>query len=198
MTSLFKKLFHRHEVSVTPPLLVVGLGNPGKKYARTRHNFGFLAVDSLWQTWGGTDWHLEKKFQTELSEVTRNGRRIYLAKPQTFMNDSGKSVRTLLDFYKLSPQELVVLHDEVDIPFGKIKLTLSSRAAGHNGVKDIIEKLGTQDFCRLRLGVGKSENPNISTADHVLQNFSPEEAKNLPTLFEELIATLELNILSRK
>lgn len=101
------------------------------------------------------------------------------------MNNSGESIQKLLTFYKASPKDIIVLHDEVDIPFGKIKTTLSSRAAGHNGIRDIIEKLGTQDFRRIRLGVGKSENPNVSLADHVLHNFSETEMQQLPTLLEE-------------
>lgn len=193
MTSFFKKLFHRATEPPVPapktdssPLFIVGLGNPGKKYTHTRHNLGFLAIEHLQKAWGGSEWRLEKKFQAEISEVLYAGRKIFLIKPQTFMNHSGQSTRSLLDFYKATPADLIVLHDEVDIPFGKIKTTLSSRAAGHNGVKDIIERLGTQDFRRLRLGVGKSENPHTSTADHVLQNFSEKEAKSLSLLFAEI------------
>lgn len=193
--NFFQKLFQSYpqaNLQVSQPLLfVVGLGNPGEKYARTRHNFGFLAVEYLQQAWSGSDWRFEKKFQAEISEVNCVGRKIFLVKPQTFMNNSGTTVRNLLDFYKAKPENLIILHDEADIPFGKIKTTLSSRAAGHNGVKDIIEKLGTQDFRRVRLGVGKSINPNISIADHVLQNFSPEEAKLLPALFEEMETLLK-------
>lgn len=188
--SFLKKFFgmqpKRAEILSQPPLFVVGLGNPGKKYQTTRHNFGFLAIDYLQKAWGGSEWRHEKKFQAEVCEAAFAGRKVYLVKPQTFMNHSGTTVRSLLDFYKALPKDIIVLHDEVDIPFGKIKTTLSSRAAGHNGVKDIIEQLGTQDFCRLRLGVGKSENPNVSTADHVLQSFSEEENKNLPHLFSQI------------
>lgn len=198
MSSFFKKLFHRTTEPAAPageisrtPLFIVGLGNPGKKYVHTRHNLGFLALEHLHQAWGGSEWRLEKKFQAEISEATSAGRRIFLVKPQTFMNKSGESVQALLAFYKAGPENLIVLHDEVDIPFGRVKTTLSSRAAGHNGVKDIIEKLGTQDFRRLRLGVGKSENQNISIADHVLQNFSEEEVKDLPSLFIEVETVLK-------
>lgn len=194
MTSFFQKLFHRSSETTsasTAPLFVIGLGNPGKKYANTRHNFGFLAVDSLREAWNGSDWRLEKKFQTEVSETNWKGRKVFLVKPQTFMNNSGDSVQKLLTFYKASPKDIIVLHDEVDIPFGKIKTTLSSRAAGHNGVKDIIEKLGTQDFCRIRLGVGKSENPNTSVADHVLHNFSSSEEEQFPSLVQEIQEVLE-------
>lgn len=202
--SFFSKLFGtKNQVREDPPrttspLFIIGLGNPGKKYRDTRHNFGWLAIDHLHTIWQASPWHLEKKFQAELSEALLHGRKVYLVKPQTFMNNSGESVQTLLSFHKATPKDIVVLHDEVDIPFGRIKTTLSSRAAGHNGVKDIIEKLGTQDFCRLRLGVGKparnathsvaggSENSHISTADHVLQNFSEEEQTKLSTVFTEI------------
>lgn len=191
MSSFFKKLFHRATEPAAPvgeiprtPLFIVGLGNPGKKYINTRHNLGFLALEYLHQAWGGSEWRLEKKFQAELSEAIHAGRKIFLVKPQTFMNKSGESVQALLAFYKAGPDNLIVLHDEVDIPFGRVKTTLSSRAAGHNGVKDIIEKLGTQDFRRLRLGVGKSDNPNISVSDHVLGIFTASEQEKLSDVFQ--------------
>ncbi len=192
MASFFKKLFRSSSEQTpvvqasTAPLFIVGLGNPGKKYANTRHNLGFLAIEFLQKEWGGSHWQLEKKFQAELSEANYAGRKVLLVKPQTFMNESGTSVQSILKFYKATPADLIVIHDEVDIPFGKIKTTLSSRAAGHNGVKDIIEKLGTQDFRRLRLGVGKSENQNISVSDHVLQNFSNEETNSFSSVFREV------------
>lgn len=206
--SFFSRLFHTASISNAPSIekstvFVIGLGNPGKKYASTRHNLGFLALDRLRQSFHGSDWQLEKKFQAEISEASHKQYKLFLVKPQTFMNNSGESVQKLLTFYKASPKDIIVLHDEVDIPFGKIKTTLSSRAAGHNGVRDIIEKLGTQDFRRIRLGVGKparntsrsdvggSENPNVSLADHVLQNFSPDETEKLPTLFEATEHLLE-------
>lgn len=194
--SFFSKLFSKKSPvpEEKPPLFIVGLGNPGQKYTLTRHNVGFLAVDHLQQAWGGSEWRDEKKFQAEISEAVFSGRKVYLVKPQAFMNHSGTPVRTLLNFYKATPGELIVLHDEVDIPFGKIKATLSSRAAGHNGVKDLIEELGTQDFCRLRLGVGRSANPHLSTADHVLQNFSEAEFKALPPLFQEIETLLKAEI----
>lgn len=199
--SLFSHLFQSTK-SIAPvspemnPVFIIGLGNPGKKYARTRHNLGWLTLDMLHTEWKASEWRQEKKFQAEVSETLSQGRKVFFIKPQTFMNNSGESVRTILGFHKALPKDIIVLHDEVDIPFGKIKATISSRAAGHNGVKDIIDKLGTQDFCRLRLGVGKSANPHISTADHVLQNFSPEEEKELPPLFEQIESLLK-DILSR-
>lgn len=194
--SLLSRLFQSTKSS-TPvssemnTVFVIGLGNPGKKYAHTRHNFGWLTLDALHTKWQASGWHQEKKFQAEISETLLQGRKILLVKPQTFMNNSGESIRAILGFHKALPKDIIVLHDEVDIPFGKIKTTVSSRAAGHNGVKDIIDKLGTQDFCRLRLGVGKSSNPHISVADHVLQNFSPEEEKELPHLFEQIESLLK-------
>lgn len=192
MPSLFQKFFHREiEAKANAPLFVFGLGNPGKKYLNTRHNFGFLAVDFLKDNLGESEWRLEKKFQTEISEANLKGRKVFLIKPQTFMNNSGESVRAILDFYKASPADLIVLHDEVDIPFGSIKTTVSSRAAGHNGVKDIIEKLGTQDFRRIRLGVGKPENPNISVSDHVLAPFTESEQSELPKVFQAAEDTLK-------
>lgn len=177
------------------PLFIVGLGNPGDKYARTRHNFGWLALDMLHEAWGGNAWRVDKKFQAEISEAAHADRKVFFIKPQTFMNHSGRSVRAILDFYKVSPQDLIVLHDEVDIPFGRIKTTLSSRAAGHNGVKDIIDALGTQDFRRLRLGVGKGDNPQIAISDFVLAPFTPDETVALPALLTEARAKLETEFL---
>lgn len=199
--SFFKRLFGpRHPISdpstqARAPLFIVGLGNPGHRYTLTRHNFGWLALESLREVWHGSEWHTEKKFQAETSEVQYEGKKIWLVKPQTFMNASGASVRAILDFYHASPAQLIVLHDEVDIPFGKIKTTTSSRAAGHNGVQDIIDKLRTQDFRRLRLGVGKPANPNISVADHVLQPFTDLELAALPTYLAEAKSKLETDLL---
>lgn len=195
--SFFSRLFSStpNPALAQPLLFVVGLGNPGAKYARTRHNLGWLALDSLQSAWGGNEWQLEKKFQAEISEFVRGGKKVFLIKPQTFMNDSGRSVRSVLDFYKAGPSDLIVIHDEADLPFGKVKTTLSSRAAGHNGVQDIIDTLGTQDFRRLRLGVGKNANPHVSTADHVLQPFTAEESLALPDLLKQATILLETDLL---
>lgn len=154
------------------PQLIVGLGNPGAKYDRTRHNVGFDLVDRLAQRWqvSMTD---QKKFQGIAGEGLAGRQKIRLLKPQTFMNLSGQSVRALLDWYKLNPTEVLVLYDDLDLPLGKMRMRLSGSAGGHNGMKSLIGHLGTSEFPRLRIGIGKSNDETIS---HVLGKFMPAEA----------------------
>lgn len=154
------------------PQLIVGLGNPGAKYNRTRHNVGFDLVDRLAQRWqvSMTD---QKKFQGIAGEGWAGRQKIRLLKPQTFMNLSGQSVRALLDWYKLNPTEVLVLYDDLDLPLGKMRMRLSGSAGGHNGMKSLIGHLGTSEFPRLRIGIGKSNDETIS---HVLGKFMPAEA----------------------
>jgi PTH1 family peptidyl-tRNA hydrolase len=141
--------------------LIIALGNPGTKYQNTRHNVGFMALDFIFKNWLAKQnfslWKESKKFQAELSEGTINSEKIILAKPQTFMNDSGLSVQTLSSYYKLSPSDLIVVHDDLDIEFGKYKIQTDRSSAGHNGVKSIIEHLGTQNFTRIRIGIGRAD-----------------------------------------
>lgn len=196
--NFFSKLFSSSAPepdSGESPLFIVGLGNPGQRYAGTRHNLGWLLLDELHSAWDGGPWRAEKRFRASVSDARSGARKIILVKPETYMNESGAAVKALLDFYKAAPGDLIVLHDEADIPFGRTKTTQSSRAAGHNGVRDIIERLGTQNFRRLRLGVGKSANPNISTADHVLQPFTDLERVALPAFLSEARGRLETELL---
>lgn len=156
--------------------LIIGLGNPGKQYERTRHNAGFMALDMLA---GPTEFALQKKFQAEVATLEINGQKVVAAKPQTFMNESGTSTRALLDFYKLQPKDVIVLHDDKDIPLGKFRVQKDRGAAGHNGVTSIINHLGTQDFWRIRIGVLTMEYPIEDTAEFVLGKFSKEELATL-------------------
>ncbi len=169
--------------------IIIGLGNPGREYETTRHNAGFLCVDFLRQEFGFEPFALDKKMSAEVSTGTRNGERILLVKPMTFMNNSGTAVQSLLQFYKLTPADIVVIHDDLDITPGTYKITLSSRPAGHNGVADIIEKLGTQDFFRIRLGIGHPTEilgVCMPSHDYVLQKFKEEELTKLQELFPEV------------
>lgn len=150
--------------------LIVGLGNPGPKYALTRHNIGFMALDFVAES-GGSSPH----WKNELKALTHKGGSSLLVKPQTFMNLSGESVAPLLKYYNLGLDDLLVVHDEVDLPFGKMKFQRRRSAGGNNGIKSIHQHLGTDDYVRLRVGVGRPSNPHVSVADHVLQNFSSEE-----------------------
>jgi PTH1 family peptidyl-tRNA hydrolase len=158
--------------------IIIGLGNPGKKYTHTRHNAGHLAIDMLAKTTTFGPWEEKKKLLATLAEGHINGEKVLLVKPSVFMNESGQTVRKILDFYKLTPADLTVFHDDLDITPGTIKMTSSSRAAGHNGVADIIEHLGTQDFKRYRIGIGRPTEV-LGTCqpshDYVLNVFTPAE-----------------------
>ena len=169
--------------------LIIGLGNPGKQYAHTRHNAGFLALDFLRESFNFESFHQESRFQAELSIGTLSGKKLILVKPSTFMNRSGTAVRALLDFYKLTPADILVIHDDLDISPGILKSTASSRAAGHNGVQNIIDTLGTQDFLRIRLGIGRpteTEGVCRPAHDYVLDTFTPPELVALHTLLDTL------------
>jgi peptidyl-tRNA hydrolase, PTH1 family len=181
-----------------PVDLIVGLGNPGDEYRHTRHNIGFMAIDDLashWQIQLKTD----RKFQGIYGDGRYpNGQRVRLLKPTTYMNLSGQSVRSLCDWFKIAPQSVLVIYDEMDLPFGKIRLRPSGSAGGHNGMKSIISHLGTQNFPRLRVGIGRSDRaaPTASPAiSHVLGSFNPEETHALPDimrLVRDTVKTLSI------
>ncbi len=154
------------------PILIVGLGNPGTKYSGTRHNVGFEVIDLLAKRWQVTGF--KAKFQGQLGETSRKDFRVVLLKPQTFMNLSGEAVRDTLAFYKIPPAtNLVVITDDVDLPEGSLRIRKKGGSGGHNGLKSIIECCGTEDFPRLRIGVGRPSGPG--TADHVLGKFTKTE-----------------------
>jgi len=161
--------------------LIIGLGNPGKKYEKTRHNLGFMAVDFLRENIGAPNFKMNKKCNAGISKTDE----IILAKPQTFMNNSGEAAAKLLSFFKLMPADLIVIHDDLDLEFGKIKLGAGHGAAGHKGAQSIIDYLGTKDFNRIRLGVGRPPL-HIPPEDYVLQNFSSEELKKLPDILKKI------------
>jgi peptidyl-tRNA hydrolase, PTH1 family len=157
------------------PLLIVGLGNPGSKYAQTRHNVGFDLLDDLAKRWQ-ISFSDRKQFQGIYGEgFGSNNTKIRLLKPQTFMNLSGQSVRATIDWFKLPSESVLVVYDDLDLPLGKIRLRLSGSAGGHNGMKSIISHLGTQNFPRVRIGIGKSAGEK-DTISHVLGKFSEVEA----------------------
>ncbi len=157
--------------------LIVGLGNPGPKYALTRHNIGFLAVDVFATSAGSPPWREEHQAHT--CKFKMDGQEILVAKPMTFMNLSGESVQSLMNFYKIPIENLIVAHDEIDIPFEQIRIHKNRSPGGNNGIKSITQMLGTQDYLRLRLGVGRPPHPEMSVADYVLQKFSQEEQSKL-------------------
>jgi peptidyl-tRNA hydrolase, PTH1 family len=178
------------EVTEVFPRLIVGLGNPGAKYDRTRHNIGFDLIDQLAKRWQipVSD---QKRFQGMVGEGWVNRQKIVLLKPQTFMNLSGQSVRSVLDWYKLQPTEVLVLYDDLDLPLGKLRIRLAGSAGGHNGMKSIISHLGTPTFPRLRMGIGKSQDETIS---HVLGKFSVAEAAIVTDILQLSADAVDLSL----
>lgn len=165
--------------------MIVGLGNPGPKYADTRHNAGFIVVDALAEQWGLRDW--QKKGEA-LFALDR-GRKVLLVEPQSYMNLSGPPTLGLSTFYKIPPQRILVVVDELDLPFGTLRLRARGSSGGHNGLKSLIACFG-QEFPRLRVGIGRGHDPDA--IDRVLSVFSAEERKQLPVITERAIEGIEL------
>jgi peptidyl-tRNA hydrolase, PTH1 family len=165
-------LFRRGERASTLDLLVAALGNPGREYAATRHNVGFMVADELARRHGGG---FRSKFSGELAEVRLDGARLALLKPLTYMNESGRTVGPAVRFFKVAPEALLVVHDEVDLDVGRLQVRAGGGLAGHNGLRSISSALGTQEFLRLRVGVGRPERGDPRpVADFVLAPFEPE------------------------
>lgn len=162
--------------------LIVGLGNPGKEYEKTRHNCGFRAIDSLAQTLGCK---IDKaKFQGLYAQATYQGRKIFLLKPMTYMNLSGKSVLQLSAYYQIPPQRVIVLFDDISLEPGRLRIRPDGSAGGHNGIKSIISELGSQDFPRVKIGVGAKAHAEQDLADWVLSCFSASEEKTLASALD--------------
>jgi PTH1 family peptidyl-tRNA hydrolase len=173
------------------PQLIVGLGNPEPKYDKTRHNIGFEAVDSLARTWQ-ISWSENRRFQAFFGEGrAANGDKVRLLKPLTYMNRSGQAIRAVADWYKLPPESVLIIYDEMDLPVGRLRLRLSGSAGGHNGMKSAIAHLGTQNFPRLRIGIGKSSGDKDSVS-HVLGKFTPEETQIMPEVLRLVVDSVEL------
>jgi PTH1 family peptidyl-tRNA hydrolase len=172
--------------------LIVGLGNPGKKYELTRHNAGFMAVDALRKELKLPEWKPEKKFQAEISSDTESG--VALMKPQTFMNLSGEAVAAFVKFYKLDASDVLVVYDDVDLLFGVLRYRTEGSSGGHNGIQNIIDILGTAHIARLKIGVGH-ETKTLPTEAFVLQPFSREELDALPNLIQEACGVIQAKFL---
>lgn len=157
--------------------LIVGLGNPGKEYERTRHNAGFRAIDVLADRLGCKIDRL--KFQGLYAQTNHQGKKLFLLKPQTYMNLSGRSVLQLSAYFNIPPQQIIVLFDDISLPPGRLRVRADGSAGGHNGIKSIIGELGSQDFPRVKIGVGAKAHPEQDLADWVLSNFSAKEDKDL-------------------
>lgn len=170
-------------------IIIAFLGNPGKKYSRTRHNIGFMTGEFLASREGIT---VNKKiFNSEAGSGKIKGKDILLLFPQTYMNDSGSPVQKALKFYNSPHSSLIVVHDDLELPFGQIKVKYSGGHKGHNGIRSIIAETGSADFHRIRFGIGRPENPAMSVSDHVLSNFSPLEIEMLEDLIPEAISHIE-------
>jgi len=182
------------DVATTPliaiPQLIVGLGNPGAKYDGTRHNIGFVVLDELARSWqiALAD---TKKFQGLFGEGTIAGKKVRLLKPLTFMNNSGQSIRSVLDWYKLAPESVMVVYDDMDLPVGRLRLRTTGSAGGQNGMKSAIAHLGTQKFPRLRVGIGSKDSDAIT---HVLGSFSPTEKKLIHEVNQFAVSALEVSV----
>jgi peptidyl-tRNA hydrolase, PTH1 family len=166
------RLFRRGEHASTLDFLVVGLGNPGREYERTRHNIGWRVADELARRHDGS---FRSKFSGQIAEVRVGERKLALLKPETYMNVSGQSVAAASRFFKVAPEALLVVHDDVDLEPGRLQIRLGGGLAGHNGLRSISSTVGTQEFLRLRIGVGRpGRGDRRPVADYVLSEFEPE------------------------
>jgi PTH1 family peptidyl-tRNA hydrolase len=170
------RLFRRGETASTLELLVAGLGNPGPEHARDRHNVGWMVADELSRRHSGS---FRSKFSGRLAETRVADARVALLKPETYMNESGRSIAAAARFFKVAPENVLVVHDDVDLPLGRLQARLGGGLAGHNGLRSISRALGTPEFQRLRIGVGRPERGDPRpVADYVLSPFEPEDEVN--------------------
>lgn len=180
--------------------LIIGLGNPGKQYENTRHNVGFMVLERLREIANFSDFQMNEKFNSFIAEKKDDsGEKILLVKPMQFMNRSGEAVKTLVDFYKVPLENISVIHDDLDINLGEYKISEDSSAAGHNGVQDIIDKLGIQKFKRYRIGIEGAEKRKdrgeIPGDVFVLQKFTDEETEEIKNIITEVVDIFLKNIL---
>lgn len=169
--------------------IIVGLGNPGNEYANTRHNAGFWFVDEVARKFGGSFKH-DKKFQGEVARTTIDGHQIWLLKPDTYMNLSGQSVLALMQFYKIKLANILVVHDDLDLPVGDVRLKQGGGHGGHNGLRDIISRCGGNGFLRIRLGIGHPGNKSKVTG-HVLKKASTDDQVAIENAIDKAMAELE-------
>lgn len=171
------------------PLLIVGLGNIGEKYSGNRHNIGFQAMDYFAAKFDFPNWSDKPTMRSLISENILENKKIILIKPATYMNSSGEAVQAVQKYYRIANAQTLVVHDDVDIDFGQIRLRTSGAAAGHNGIKSVIAHCG-EDFGRVRIGIGPKKPASIPSEDFVLKNFSKKEAADISALLQETNAIL--------
>ena len=168
--------------------VIVGLGNPGREYAQTKHNVGFMLVDALAAQLGVTEWR--ERFDALIAETRIGAEKVLLVKPQTYMNESGKAVGPLVHFYKLPTEDLIVAHDDMDIPVGTIRIRKKGSSGGHNGIKSLLAHVGDEHFARVRIGIGRPL-PRWTVVNHVLAPFDAEGAKKVAEAIEYLLPAVE-------
>jgi PTH1 family peptidyl-tRNA hydrolase len=175
--------------SLNKTLLIVGLGNPGQEYVGNRHNVGFLCIDAFAHKNSFDPWMHKKDLKCDITQATLGDTRVILVKPQTFMNLSGEAVQAVQHFYKLTNEQTVVIHDELDINFGQIRMRVGGSAAGNNGVKSVSQHIG-ENYGRVRIGIGPKMPEQMDTADFVLQDFNKAEQEAFPAFLREVGALL--------
>lgn len=175
--------------------LIVGLGNPGEKYKNTRHNLGFEVVDKLVDRLQGTgySWKKEAKFKAEICNLQTTTYNLILAKPQTYMNNSGLAVSAVAEYFKISPEDIIVVHDDLDLALGKIQIKKGGSAAGHHGVESVIENLGTDQFIRIRLGIGPGiRTGNFNAEQFVLEKFKADEKVIVEKMVNQAVEAVKI------
>lgn len=170
--------------------LIAGLGNPGSEYARTRHNAGFLVVERLAERWGAT-WQTASRFAARLARVTRGERTVWLCLPQTYMNASGEAVAAVRAYYRVALERVLVVTDDADLPLGELRLRPRGSSGGHHGLESVERHLGTRDYARLRLGIGRGAHDERQITHYVLGRFSVEEAEQFAAVRERAVRQIE-------
>lgn len=188
---MFDRFRKKTYVSVgTPEFIVVGLGNPDRKYTLTRHNSGFLCIDMLAEK---LNFRVDKlKFKSLIADTTINGHRCIVMKPQTYMNNSGEAIRECANFYKIKPENIIVIYDDISLDVGKLRIRRKGTDGGHNGIKSIIYHLNSDQFPRIKVGCGKKPHPDYNLADWVLSEFKKDELKALEPALENACKAIEL------
>lgn len=187
---MFDRLQKLRKPVGTPEFLVVGLGNPEKKYTLTRHNSGFLCVDELAEKFG---FKINKlKFKAVIADTVINSHRVIVMKPQTYMNNSGEAVKEAAGFFKIPPERIIIIFDDISLDVGKLRIKRKGTDGGHNGIKSIVGHLGSTNFPRIKLGVGKKPHPDYDLADWVLSEFKKDEAAPLKQAIDNACDALVL------
>ncbi len=168
--------------------MIAGLGNPGSEYAKTKHNVGFMYLDALAEHLGATDWR--NKYDALVAEARIGSEKVLLVKPLTYMNESGRAIGPLMNFYKLDPEDLIVAHDDMDIPVGTVRIRKKGSAGGHNGMKSILYHVGDENFPRIRIGIGRPL-PGWTVVKHVLAPFAPEDVEKIQEAVKYLVPAAE-------